>query len=127
VSRRIHLPKSSRAVGAVRPVGAVGVSETAEVSVTRVAHGVGGSYQEWQRTPPPHAVYMADHSGGWTTLTVYFEGSDIVKWVNGGVGPNNIPMAHDIDISELPEETAACIWAAIDTDLESSFGRGESG
>jgi hypothetical protein len=57
---------------------------------------------------------------------VYFEGSDIVKWVNGGVGPNNIPMAHDIDMSELPEETAACIWAAIDTDLESSFGRGES-
>lgn len=126
MSRRIHVPKSSRALGAVRPVGVVGVSETAKVSVTRVAHGVGGSYQEWQRTPPPHAVYMADHSGGWTTLTVYFEGSDIVKWVNGGVGPNDIPMAHDMDISELPEDTAALIWAAIETDLESSWGRGES-
>jgi len=101
------------------------VSDTAEVSVSRVAHGVGGSYSKWQRTPPAHAVYMADHAEGWTTLTVYFDGSDIIDWVNGGAGPNGIPMAHDIDVSELPEDTATSIWAAIDTDLRSSFGRGD--
>jgi len=81
-------------------------TEASEISVTRVSHGVGGSYQEWQRSPPPHSVYMvrlppAYAPSKWSTLKVYHEHGEILKTVYGAEGPKGVPFAHDLDLPEL--------------------------
>jgi len=87
------------------------------VDVTVVSHGVGGSYQQWQREPPAHRVYMAEHTGGWTTVTVWHEHGEVVRWEDGAMGPHATPFAHDVDVSDLPDDVAQQLWAAVDTDL----------
>jgi hypothetical protein len=42
------------------------------------------------------------------------------------MGPNDIPMAHDVDVADLTDDVAQQLWAAVDTDLRSEYGRGES-
>jgi hypothetical protein len=81
-------------------------TEASEISVTRVAHGVGGSFQEWQRTPPPHSVFMIElppeyAPAEWCTVEVRYEGGEILRKTNGAIGRNKTPFAHDLDFQEL--------------------------
>jgi len=96
------------------------------VEVTVVAHGVGGSYTRWQRKPPAHRVYMAEHAGGWTTVTVWHDEAEVVRWEDGAMGPNATPFAHDVDVADLTDDVAQQLWAAVDTDLRSEYGRGDA-
>jgi len=76
--------------------------------VIRVAHGVGGSTTEWQRSPPPHAVYMiplGDRYDGneWSTVKVWYEHGEIIKMTDGATWylyQEALPMV-DVDNSDV--------------------------
>jgi len=71
------------------------------VYMKRVATGVGGSYTEWQREPPAHAVYMARSGDAWTTVKVWHERGRVVGMRDGAVGPGGTPFAHDVDLEDM--------------------------
>jgi len=90
--------------------------------VIRVAHGVGGSTTEWQRSPPAHAVYMIPlgdryDENEWSTVKVWYEHGEILKMTDGANGPNGTPFAHDVDMLALHPIDYARVRDAIDADL----------
>ena len=104
--------------GAVAAVGAVCMSEADGVSVTRVSHGVGGSYTQWQGKPPAHSVYMCKVGGGeWTTVQVWHNEERILTYENGAKGPKGVDFAHDMDIQDRPDGEQSEIWEQIRGDL----------
>ena len=83
----------------------------------RVATGVGGSYTEWQRKPPAHAVYMAESGDGWTTVTVWYERGEVVRMSDGAMGPKSTPFAHDVYVEDMAPDARDAFVEYIHRDI----------
>jgi len=91
------------------------------VYMKRVSTGVGGSYTEWQRKPPAHAVYMAESGDEWTTVTVWYEDGAVVRLKNGAMGPNSTPFAHERDWQDMPASDREAFMEYVHMDIAERY------
>jgi len=93
-----------------------------QMEITRVSHGVGGSYARWQGEPPAHSVYMIHlleeyHPDEWVTVQVYHRHGDIVELENKPKGPEGHPFKSDMSVFEMHIMDYVAVFQWIEEDI----------